>query len=63
MAWKNDMEMYSVHSEGESVVAQRFTKTLKNKIYKYMTMISYNNTYDSTFKIEPGDVKSNTYVW
>ena len=56
------MEMYSVHSEGESVVAQRFTKTLKNKIYKYMTMISYNNTYDSTVKIEPGDVKSNTYV-
>ena len=62
MARKNDMEMYSVHSEGESVVAQRFTKTLKNKIYKYMTMISYNNTNDSTVKIEPGDVKSNTYV-
>ena len=63
MARKNDMEMYSMHSEGESVVAQRFSKTLKNKIYKYMTLISHNNTYDSTIKIEPVDVKSNTYVW
>ena len=62
MARKNDMEMYSMHSEGEYFVAQRFSKTLKNKIYKYMTLISYNNTYDSTIKIEPVDVKSNTYV-
>ena len=33
----NDMEMYSKHNEGKSVVAERFIRTLKNKIYKYMT--------------------------
>ena len=31
----NDTEMYSIHNEGKSVVAERFMKTLKNKIYKY----------------------------
>ena len=34
--------MYSIHNEGKSVVAERFIKTLKNKIYKYMTSISKN---------------------
>ena len=29
--------MYSIHNEEKSVVAERFIKTLKNKIYKYMT--------------------------
>ena len=38
----NDIEMYSIHNEGKSVVAERFIKTLKNKIYKYMTAISKN---------------------
>ena len=33
---KNGMEMYSMHNEGESVVAERFIRTLKNKTYKYM---------------------------
>ena len=37
---KNNIEMYSAHNEGKSVVAERFIKTLKNKIYKYMTSIS-----------------------
>ena len=37
---KNDIEMYSTHNEGKSVVAERFIRTLKNKIYKYMTSIS-----------------------
>ena len=32
--------MYSTHNEGKSVVAERFIRTLKNKIYKYMTLIS-----------------------
>ena len=32
--------MYSTHNEGKSVVAERFIRTLKNKIYKYMTAIS-----------------------
>ena len=35
----NDIEMYSTHNEGKSVVAERFIRTLKNKIYKYMTSI------------------------
>ena len=34
--------MYSTHNEGESVVAERFVRTLKNKIYIYMTSISKN---------------------
>ena len=29
----NDIEMYSKHKEGKSVVAERFIRTLKNKIY------------------------------
>ena len=33
----NDIEMYSTHNEGKSVIAERFIGTLKNKIYKYMT--------------------------
>ena len=36
----NDIEMYSIHNEGKSVVAERFIRTLKTKIYKYMTSIS-----------------------
>ena len=28
----NDIEMYSIHNEGKSVVAERFIKILKNKI-------------------------------
>ena len=37
----NDIEMYSIHNEGKSVVAERFIRTLKAKIYKYM-MVSKN---------------------
>ena len=37
---KNAIGMYSTHNEGESAVAERFIRTLKNKIYKYMTSIS-----------------------
>ena len=68
--------MYSTHNEGKSVVAERFIRTLKNKIYKYMTSISknvyidklddivnaYNNTYRRTIKMKPIDVKDNTYI-
>ena len=32
--------MYSIHNEGKSVIAERFIRTLKTKIYKYMTSIS-----------------------
>ena len=73
---KNDIEMYSTHNEGKSVVAERFIRTFKNRIDKYMTLTSknvlihklddivnkYNNTYHSTIKMKPVDVKSNTYI-
>ena len=36
------MEMYSILNERKSVLAERFIRTLKNKIYKYMTSISKN---------------------
>ena len=68
--------MYSIHNEGKSVVAERVIRTLKNKMYKYMTAISknvyidklddivneYNNTYHRTLKMKPTDVKDNTYT-
>ena len=38
----NLIEMYSTHNEGKSVVTERFIKTLKSKIYKYMTSVSKN---------------------
>ena len=38
----NNIKMYSTHNEGISVIAERFIKGLKNKIYKYMTSISKN---------------------
>ena len=72
----NDLEMYSIHNEEKSVVAERFIRTLKTKIYKYMMTISknvhidklddivneYNNTYHRTIKMKPVDVKDNTYI-
>ena len=67
----NDIEMYSTHNEGKSVFAERFIRTLKNKIHKHMTSISknvyidklddivnaYNNTYPRTIKMNHVDVK------
>ena len=38
--------MYLIHDEGKSVVAERFLRTLKNKIYKYMTLVSKNVSID-----------------
>ena len=38
----NNIEMYSTYNEGKSVVAEKFIRTLKNKIYKYMTLLSKN---------------------
>ena len=68
--------MYSTFNEGKSVVAERFIKTLKNKIYKHMTAISknvyidvldyivnsYNNTVHRTIKRKPIDVTSDSYT-
>ena len=42
MVRKNDIEMYSTHNEGKSIVSERFIRTIKNKIYKHMTSISKN---------------------
>ena len=39
---KNNIEMYSTHNKRKSVVAKIFIRTLKNKIYIYMTLISKN---------------------
>ena len=46
--WLNDnnIEMYSTYNEGKSVVAERFIRTLKNKVYKHMTAISKNVYFD-----------------
>ena len=63
--------MYSIHNEGKSIVAEKFIRTLKTKIYKYKTSISknvyinklndivnqYNNTYHRTIKMKRVDVK------
>ena len=60
----------------KSAIAEQFIKTLKNKIYKYITSISenvyinklddivnkYNNTYHRTTKMKTVDVKSNPYI-
>ena len=68
--------MYSTHNKGIFVVAERFIRTLKNKIYKCMTSVSknvyfyklvgivnnYNNTYHSTIKMKPTNVKSSTCI-
>ena len=73
---KNDIEMYSTHNEGNSVVAERIIREIKNKIYKYMTAISknvyidkldnivhkYNNKKHRTIKMKPIDIKDNTYI-
>ena len=40
MTRKNDIKIYLTHNEGKSVVAERFIRTLKKKIYKYMISIS-----------------------
>ena len=69
----NNIIMYSTYNEGKSVVAERFIKTLKNKLYKHMTATGknvyydvlddvvneYNNTKHSTIEMKPIDVGDN----
>ena len=64
--------MYSTFNEGKSVVAERFIRTLKNKLHKHMTATGkkvyydvlddvvneYNNTKHNTIKMKPKDVKN-----
>ena len=68
--------MYSTYHKGKSAVAERFIRTLKNKIFKHMTAISkniyfdvlddivnkYNNTVHRTIKMKPLDVISDSYA-
>ena len=72
----NYVEIYSIHNEGKSVAAERFIRTLKTKIYKYITSVSknvyidklddivdeYDNTYHRTIMMKPIDVEDNTYI-
>ena len=72
----NDSLIYSIHNKGKPFVAEKFIKTLKDKIYKYMTSVSknvyidkldyivdeYNNTYHRTIEMKPVDIKDNTYI-
>ena len=51
--------MYATYNEGKSVVPERFIKTLKNKIYKYITLIS-KNVYIVKFDYI---VKMNTIIY
>ena len=69
--------MYSTYNEGKSVVAERFIRTLKNKLYKHMTATGkkvyydvlddivnkYNNTKHSTIKMKPIDGDNNKRVY
>ena len=68
--------MYSTFNEGKSVVAERFIRTLKNKIFKHITAISknvyfdvlsdivnkYNNTIHRTIKMKPIEVTNDSYA-
>ena len=68
--------MYSTYNERKSVVAERFIRTLKHKIFKRMTAISknvyfdmlenivdkYNNTVHRTIKLKPIDITSDSYA-
>ena len=72
----NNIEIYSTHNERKSVVAERFIRTLKNKIFKHMTTINqniyfdvlddivdkYNNTVHKTINMKPTEVTDNYYA-
>ena len=69
--------MYSTYNEGKSVVAERFIRTLKNKLYKHMTATGKNVYYDvlddivneyintkhNTIEMKPMDVGDNKRVY
>ena len=73
----NDIIMYSTFNEGKSIVAERFIRTLKNKVYKHMTATGknvyydvlddvvneYNNTKHNTIKMKLEDVGHNKRVY
>ena len=70
------MKIYSTHNEGKPVVADRFIRALKTKIFKRMTLVysvslnvyfdvlnvvdKYNNTYHRTIKMKPFRINLST---
>ena len=76
---KNDIEMYSTHNEEKTIVAERFNRTLKNKIYEYVTSFSKNVFLINQMiyliniiihiiaqlklQLKPDHVQSNTYIF
>ena len=72
----NNFEIYSTCNKGKSVVAERFIRTLKNKIFKHLIGVSkhdyfdvlddildkYNNTVQRTIKVKSINVTSDSYA-
>ena len=70
----NNIEMHSTHNEGKSIVAERFIRTLKNKIYKCTTSILKNVDIDKLdqivdkqidyklIKVKSADVNPSMYI-
>ena len=72
----NDIKLYSTYNEVKSLVAERFIRTLKNKIFEHMTAVSKNvyfgvlydivdeckNTYHATIKMKSIGVKPDSYA-
>ena len=72
----NNIEVYSTYNEGKSVVAERFNRTLKSKIFKHMKAVlknvyfdvlddiinKYNSTIHRTIKMKPIDFTSDSYA-
>ena len=73
---QNNIEIYWMDNEGKSVFAERFVRTLENKVYQYVISKSenvyidtleeivnkYNNTYHRTIKMKSADVNPSMYI-
>ena len=51
MARKNAVEMYLTHNEEKYVISERFIRTVKNKVYMYISLISKNTYNDELYWI------------
>ena len=77
MPKNNYIEIYPTYNEGKFAIAERFIRTIENKIYKYMTSLSenvcidkldytvhkYNRRYLSTINMKTVNVMSSTYIY
>ena len=77
MPKNNYIEIYPTHNEEKFAIAERFIRTIENKIYKYMTSLSenvcidkldytvhkYNQRYHSTINMKTVNVMSSTYIY